>query len=120
MFSPGIHVSYLHQLTNYFVSGIEANISFNTNQTITLNCDCPFNPDVSDCSLFKDQWQSSIKGRGGRILSWNKTTFLPYLTTGLSFVNVDLAYKNEGDGYYSKNMNEGGWLIGTGIEWSLK
>ena len=31
-FSPGIQLSCMHQFPNYFVSGIETNITFNTNQ----------------------------------------------------------------------------------------
>ncbi len=118
--SPGIQLGYLHQLTKDFVSGVEANMIFNTNQKSTLNCTCPFNPDVSDRFLFRNQRQSSIKGRGGRLINWKKTTLLPYLTAGASFANAGLTYKNEGGDYYSKHINQAGWLIGTGVEWSFK
>lgn len=117
--SPGIQMGFLHQFTNHFVSGIEANF-INTNQKTTLNCTCPFNPDVSDRFSFRNQRQSSIKGRGGRALNWNKTILLPYFTAGASVTNAGLTYKNEGGDYYSKNINQTGWLMGAGIEWSFK
>lgn len=119
-FSPGIQLGFLHQFSNDFVSGIEANAIFNTNQKSTLHCDCAFNPDVSDRFSFRNKMQSSIKARGGRVLNWHKTTLLPYLTAGASVANTELTYKNEGDDYYSKNTNQAGWLIGAGIEWAFK
>lgn len=118
-FSPGIQLGFLHQFANYFVSGIEANVIFNTNQKSTLSCNCPFNPVVSDRFSFRNQMQPSIKGRGGHVLNWNKNIFLPYLTAGASIANAGLTYQNEGGDYYSQNSHQAGWLIGAGLEWSL-
>jgi len=64
--------------------------------------------------------QTSIKGRLGHILNWDKNTLLPYLTAGASFANAGLTYKNEASDYYSNNTTKAGWLIGTGIEWLFK
>lgn len=119
-FSPGVQLGYLHQFTNAFVSGIEANLLFNSNQKGTLSCNCPFNPDVYDRFSFRNQMQSSIKGRAGHVLNWNNNVLLPYLTAGASFADVGLTYKNEGGDYYSKNINQAGWLIGAGLEWAFK
>ncbi len=45
---------------------------------------------------------------------------LPYFTTGASFANARLTYKNEGGDFYFTNTTQTGWLIGAGIEWSFK
>ncbi len=119
-FSPGLQLGYLHQLRGSFVSGIEANIRWNTNKKDTLSCNCPFNPGVYEDFFFRNQLESAIKGRGGRLLNWNESIFFPYVTAGASFANVGLSYKNEGGDYYSKNSNQSGWLVGAGIEWPFK
>lgn len=119
-FFPGIQLGYMYQFPNDFVSGIEANATFNTNQKNTLSCTCPDNPDVSDRFSMRNQMQSSIKGRVGRALNWNKSILLPYLTAGASFVNTGLSYQNEGGDFYSNNTTQAGWLIGAGIEWSFR
>jgi len=118
-FFPGIQLGFMHQFPNDLVSGIEANITVNTNQKKTFKCSCPENPDVSDRFSFRNQMQNSIKGRVGRALDWNKNILLPYLTAGVSFANVGLTYKNEGGDYYSENSTQSGWLIGAGIEWAF-
>lgn len=118
-FAPGLQLGYMYQFPNYFVSGIETSISFNTNQNNSLDCSCPHNPDVSDRFLFRNKMQTAIKGRGGRALHWNKSILLPYLTAGASFANSGLTYKNEGDDFYSKNTTRTGLLLGAGIEWSF-
>lgn len=118
-YSPGIQLGYIYQLPNYLVSGIEANATFNTNQQVTLGCNCPNNLNVSDRFSFRNKMQSSIKGRVGSAVNWNKSLLLPYLTAGVSFANVRLAYTNEGGDYYSKNTNQAGSLIGAGIEWAF-
>ena len=119
-FFPGIQVGYLYQYPNDFVWGIETNVTFNANQNDTLNCRCPYNSYVSDRFSFKNQMQTSIKGRGGHALNWNKSLLLSYLTAGASFVNAGLNYTNEGGDFYSKNTTPTGWLIGAGIEWSFR
>lgn len=118
-FSPGIQVGYMYQFSNDLVSGIEADVVFNTNQKDLLNCYSQFNPYVYDGFTFRNRLQSAIKARVGRDLNWNQNNFLPYLTAGASFANVGLTYKNEGGDYYSENTTHAGWLIGTGIEWSF-
>jgi outer membrane immunogenic protein len=119
-FFPGIQLGYMYQFPNDLVSGIETNVTFNTKQNDTLGCICPNNPNASDRFSFRNQMQSSIKGRGGRALNWNQSIFLPYLTAGASFANTELTYKNEGGDYYSKKTSQSGWLIGAGIEWSFR
>lgn len=117
---PGIQLGYMYQFPHSFVTGVETNVTFNTNQKSTLRCRCPDNPYVSDSFSFKEQMQRSVKGRAGRTLIWNKNILLPYLTAGASFANAGLTYKNEGGDYYSKNTTQEGWLIGAGIEWSFR
>ncbi len=51
-FAPGLQWGYMYQFLNDFVSGIEGNVTFNTNQTDTLNCNCSDNPGVFDRFLF--------------------------------------------------------------------
>ncbi len=118
-FSPGIQLGYIYQFPNSFVSGIEANAAFNANQKHEFNCNSEFNPDVHDRLTFRNQMQTSVKGRVGRALDWNKSILLPYLTAGASFANVGLTYQNEGGDYYSTNTTQSGWLIGAGIEWAF-
>lgn len=118
-FFPGVQLGYLHQFPNNVVSGIEANVTINTNQTITSNCVSAYNSEVSDQFSFNNQLQSSIKGRVGRTFNWHNNILLPYLTAGVSFANVDLTYQNEGGDYYYKSTTAPGWLVGTGIEWAL-
>lgn len=118
-FSSGIQLGYMYQFTHSFVSGIEANATFNTNQKHTFSCNSEFNPEASDRFTFRNQLETSIKGRVGRTLDWNKSTFLPYLTAGVSFANLGLTYKNEGGDYYSNTTTQSGWLIGTGVEWAF-
>ncbi len=120
-FSPGLQVGYLYQFSNLLVTGVEANFLVNTNQRDTLTCDCSSNPNVYDRFPFKNTLQGSIKGRIGRAInSWNKGSFLPYLTVGASFADVGLTYENEGGNYYSKSNGTTGWLIGAGIEWAFR
>ena len=119
-FFPGIQLGYMYQFHNSLVSGIEANVTFNTHQKDILACNCPDNPNVSDRFSFRNQMQGSIKGRLGRALNWNNSLLLPYLTAGASFTNAGLTYANEGSDYYSKNNSKAGSLIGAGIEWAFK
>jgi outer membrane immunogenic protein len=118
-FSPGIQLGYLHQLTHQFVFGADANFMVNTNQNTSLNCSCPFNPHVVDRFSLSNSWQSLIKVRVGRVLNWNQSTALIYLTTGASIAHIGLTYENEGGDYYATQSNPAGWLIGTGMEWSV-
>ena len=126
-FSPGLQLGYIYQFPNSLISAsIEANVLFNTNQRERLDCRCPDNPDVSDSFSFKNKMQSAIKGRVGRAYNWSNSVVLPYITTGASFANVGLTYKNEGGDDYSQTTTQTGWLIGAGIElailqnWSLR
>lgn len=118
-FSPGVQLGYLYQFSNDLVSGIEANVTINANQTTTLGCNSNINPRVYDRFNFRDQMQTSVKGRMGRALNWNKNVLLPYLTAGASFARVGLTYKNEGGNYYSNTTTQAGCLIGAGIEWAF-
>lgn len=119
-FVPGINFGYMYQYPTYLVTGVEANITFNTNQEHILNCVSPFNPNVFDRFAFRNQMQSSIKARLGRIVDWNKNIFLPYLAAGGSMAKFGLAYNNEATDYYSKSTIETGWLLGAGIEWFFR
>jgi len=118
-FSPGIQLGYMYQFPNYLVSGIEANVAFNSHQIDTLRCICPFDRDVADSFSFRNQMQRSIKARIGHALNTNKN-ILPYLTAGASFANIGFSYKNEGGDYYAQNTTQAGWLIGAGVEWAFK
>ncbi|MFZ2315252.1 MAG: outer membrane beta-barrel protein [Gammaproteobacteria bacterium] len=117
---PGIQFGYMYQFPNYLVSGIEAAATFNTHQRDILSCNCAITSYASDSFSFKNQMQSSIKGRLGRALNWNNSILLPYLTAGASFADLGLTYKNEGSDYYSKNTTKVGWLIGAGVEWAFE
>lgn len=116
---PGIQLGYLHEFANQLVSGLEMNATFNTRQTMPLDCNCPINPDVSDRFSFRNQMQSTIKGRVGHALNWHENLLLPYITAGASLVHVGLTYKNEGSDYYAKKTSHVGSLIGAGIEWAF-
>ncbi|MFN7097366.1 MAG: outer membrane protein [Gammaproteobacteria bacterium] len=117
-FSPGVQLGYLYQFSNSIVAGIESNTTFNTNQNDTMNCHSLFNSNVYDGFTFKNQMQTSIKGRLGWAQHWNKN-FLPYVTAGASFAHVGLTYQNEGGDYYSTTTTSPGWLIGAGVEWAF-
>lgn len=119
-FMSGIQIGYLHEFSKHLVFGVDANIIFNINQTDNLNINCDFNSNVFDRFIFSNKMQGSVKGRGGHFVKWNDKLFLPYLTAGASLANVGLQYKNDVSDYYSKNINQFGWLIGTGIEWFFK
>lgn len=118
-FSPGAQLGYLYQFPNRLVTGVEADVSFNTRQNVTLNCTSPFNADVYDRFSFKNRMQGAIKGRLGRAVQWNNNILLPYLTVGASFANAGLTYNNEGGDHYSSDSTQAGWLIGAGIEWAF-
>lgn len=118
-FFPGMQLGYMYQFPNSFVSGVEANTTFNNNQKYIFKCNSEFNPDVYDRFTFRNQRQASIKGRLGHAQDWSKGVLLPYLTAGASFVNVGLTYENEGGDYYSNATTRLGWLIGAGIEWAI-
>lgn len=117
-FSPGLQLGYTYQFANDFVGGVELGANFNANQKDILACNCSENPMVSDSFLFRNQRQSTIKGRAGRAIAWHKGKLLPYLTTGARFADTELSYQNEGDDYYLQNNTQAGWLIGAGVEWS--
>lgn len=114
-FSPGLQLGYMRQFLESFVAGLEANIAFNTNQENTLNCNCDINSDVYDHFAFKNPKQAALKGRVG----WALSSFLPYLTAGVSLSDVRLKYENEGGDSYSNNAAKAGWLIGGGLEWAF-
>lgn len=118
-FSPGIQFGYMHQFPNQFVSGVEASVNVNTNQTNSLSCKSAFNSDVYDQFTFRNQMQTLIKGRVGHTLNWNQYSLLPYVTGGASFAKVGLTYKNEGGDYYSNTTTRTGLLIGAGVEWAF-
>lgn len=119
IFFPGLQLGYAYQFANYFVTGVEANVTFNTNQKTSLNCTCDTDAYVADRFSFKNRMQTSIKGRVGRAVSWNENFLLPYLTAGASFADVGLNYQNESGDYYSNNHTQAGWLIGAGLEWAF-
>lgn len=119
-FFPGVQVGYMYALPNAFVSGIEADVAVNTNQKVTFSCTSTFNPAVYDRFTFRNQMQTSIKGRVGRVQQWHNNTLLPYVTGGVSFADVGLTYRNEGGNYYSNNATQFGWVIGVGIEWIFR
>lgn len=119
-FSPGIQLGYLYQLPNYFVSGIEANITINTKQKETISCNCTTDFEVSDRFKLTNEMQSSFKGRVGRAINWNSNILLPYLTAGVDFATLGLKYKNEGGDSYSTRHTQAGWLIGAGMEWAFR
>lgn len=118
-FSSGIQLGYLHQFAHSFVAGIELNPTFNTNQKDTSSCRSEFNSEVYDSFTFKNQLQTSIKGRIARAVNWNENSFLPYLTIGASLAHLGLSYRNEGGDHYSDSTQAAGWLIGAGVEWSF-
>lgn len=115
---PGIQLGYRYEFPNYFVTGLEVNATFNTNQNTTVRCDCASYPYVSDRFTFRNQMQSSIKAIVGHVTTWNNDLILPYITAGASMANVGLTYKNEGGDAYSNHSTHVGWLIGAGIEWA--
>lgn len=117
-FSPGIQLGYMYQFSNSIVSGIEVNTNFTTNQNHTFSCNNKYNSDVYDRFTFRNQMQTSIKGRLGWAQHWNKN-ILPYVTAGASFAHAGLTYQNEGGDYYSNTTTTPGWLIGAGIEWAF-
>lgn len=118
-FFPGIQLGYLHQFSNSFVSGIEADVTVNNNQKYQFTCRSDFNSHVYDRFAFRNRMQTSIKGRLGHAESWHKHLFLPYVTVGASVATVGLTYGNEGGDYYSSTATQLGWLIGAGVEWAF-
>jgi len=119
-FLSGIQLGYMYQLPNDFVSGLEANVTVNTHQKNKLTCRSLFNPNLYDRFWFKNEVQTSIKGRFGHTINWHEKILLAYLTAGVSFANLGLSYKNEGGDHYSTNNTRSGWLIGAGLEWAYK
>lgn len=117
--SPGLQLGFIKQFQNSWVSGVEVNASVNDNQKNKFTSYSPFSSAVYDRFIFRNQMQTSIKGRIGRAQNWNKNLFLPYLTAGASAANVDLTYKNEGGNYYTNRATQIGWLVGAGIEWAF-
>lgn len=118
-FSSGIQLGYMYQFGSSVVAGVEVNTTFNGNQKQTSSCRSEFNPDVYDSFTLRNQTQTAIKGRVGRALNWDKTTFLPYLAVGASLANLELSYNNEGGNHQSTADTAVGWLIGAGMEWSF-
>lgn len=119
-FFPGLQLGFMRPLPNQFILGMEANVTFNTNQKTNLDCNCPYNPYVSDRFSLRVPMQSSLKGRIGHIIIGHTRTILPYLTAGASFNQTKLSYSNEGGDYYAQNKTQAGALIGAGIEWSFQ
>lgn len=117
VFNTGAQVGYMRQFSEYLVSGVEATLSINGEQTDTFNLSSNINPDVFDQFTFRNQMQTSVRGRMGRIIDWNKNNYLPYVIAGVSAANLGLTYKNEGGDYYSTTTTQLGWLIGAGLEW---
>lgn len=116
-FDLGVHAGYMHQINHELMSEIEANITVKTNQEEKFKYQSLFNPSVFDGFVFKNHVQGSLKGRLGHNLRWDNESIFPYLTTGISFADVELKYKNEATDRYSNSRISAGWLIGTGAEW---
>lgn len=118
-FLSGIQFGYMHTLSHSFVAGIEVNPTFNTDQKHTLSCKSNLNPGVEDSFTFRNQLQTSLKGRVGRAFEWNNNRLLPYFALGPSFANLGLTYHNEGGNHYTNTGTQLGWLIGAGLEWAF-
>lgn len=119
-FFPGAQLGYSYQARNNIVVGVEGNITYNTNPTATLSCNCSHNAGVSDQFSFKNHMQGSIIGRLGYALEGRARNILPFIAAGVSVADVSLNYRNEsGDYYNNQNRNPTGWLLGAGVEWNF-
>lgn len=119
-FAPGMQIGYRHHYSNYFVVGIAADITVNTNQKESLSCHSDINPDVYDRFVFKNEMQTTLKGEIGRAFTWYNTTLITFFTTGASFASVGLTYNNEGGDFYATHPIQVGWLVGAGLDWVFK
>ena len=115
-FFPGVQLGYLRQLESNIVLGVEGDVTYNVHQTGKVSCNCPVTPSVSDHYAIKNRLQGAIRGRLGYLV---KPQIIPFLSAGGSFADLGIAYNNEGDDFYSKNITQSGWLVGGGLEWGF-
>jgi len=119
-FFPGLQVGYSSLIDdNNIVLGLEGNVSINTQQSKTLECDCSLGTTVWDFFRFKNHMQTSLIGRVGYPLIVNNMSLLPFVTAGASFADLGLTYENEAGDYYSTNNFKAGWRVGAGVDWAI-
>ena len=107
-FIGGYQLSYNWQLTNRFVAGIEADISFASPLDSLDRSAPPFRTSYN--------YIATVRPR----LGYQVGIFLPYVTGGFAWgsTRVD-AFDPTGAPANASSMTHTGWTVGAGLEWPL-
>jgi opacity protein-like surface antigen len=116
-FAPSAQIGFTYELQSKVVLGLEADFSYNVNQSGRLACRCPTNVIVNDSFTSLNRLQGSLRARIGYAMK--DSTFLPFVILGGSLADLGLSYSNEINDSYSAETARMGWLVGAGLEWKL-
>ena len=110
--NPGLQFGYLHHLDNNWVLGGEADFSYpsSDSQFSVANT----TGTAIDRFSIRNDLQGSLRIRAGYAFG----RFLPFVTAGVSFGSMGLAY-NGGDNAYAKTTTQTGWVLGSGVEYGF-
>ncbi len=102
-------VGYNYQFPNNVVLGLEGDISWSGAKGST---DCP-NPAFS-CES-KEKWFGTVRPR----LGYAYDRFLPYVTGGVAFGNVEISTVDATGNRVSDSQTRAGWAAGVGLEYAF-
>lgn len=112
----GIYAGYNYQLPNNLVFGAEADIAYVDAEDFGRSFDAvgvPFadtNPTVQ-----KLRWSGALRGRVGYAMD----RFMPYLSGGLAFGQVETKFLDDDVVYQSGKKTYVGWTVGAGAEYAF-
>lgn len=109
-FIGGAYVGYNYQFSNNIVLGGEADIAWGDLKDSTRDLG------AGDYSAeTKIDWMGSARVR----LGYAFDRFLPYLTGGVAFGNLNFEEREDGDFYGDADVDLTGWTIGAGAEYAV-
>lgn len=109
--NPGFQFGYLNQLKNNFVLGAEADFTYPaTNSTFNIQQKSSY-----DKFTIQNNLQGSLRLRAGYAIN----RFLPFITTGVSFADMNLQYASDVTGTYTTSTSQVGWVLGAGLEYGV-
>jgi len=105
----GVYAGYNYQFSNGIVLGAEADVAWGDVSGSAIAGD----DDYSNETSF--DWTGSARVR----LGYAMDRFLPYVTGGVAFGQLDFEEFNEGDFYSGEDASVVGWTVGAGAEYAV-
>ena len=108
-FAGGLYAGYNWLLDNNVLIGVEGDINW-------VNADDKKSGDAWEVS-FEENWEASLRLRLGMVID---DTWMPYITGGIAWADVDARYREIGDNtWQSASETMTGWTIGAGVEYKI-